>query len=210
MLLKEAFNPNLVQTLEGTPAIVHGGPFANIAHGCNSIVATKMAMKLADYVVTEAGFGSDLGAEKFIDIKCRTANIKPNAVVCIATIKALKYHGGVEKDKIDTPNLEALKLGINNLKINIDNLKNVFGLNAIVAINKYDSDTDKEIDLLIKEVESIGVKISLVESWKNGGNGAVDLAKKVVNLCEEKSEISYAYLLEDSIKEKINKISKKI
>ena len=210
VLLKEAFNPNLVQTLENTPAIVHGGPFANIAHGCNSIVATKMAMKLADYVVTEAGFGADLGAEKFIDIKCRTADINPDAVVCLATIKALKYHGGVEKDKLDIPNVNALKNGINNLRIHIENLINVFGLNVIVAINRYNGDTNEEIELLTNEVENMGVKISLVESWAKGGNGAIDLAKKVVDLCEKKFEMNYAYSLGDGIKEKITKIARKV
>ncbi len=210
VLLKDAINPNLVQTIENTPAIIHGGPFANIAHGCNSIIATKLALKLGEYVVTEAGFGADLGAEKFIDIKCRTANIKPDAVVCVATMKALKYHGGVPKDEIKIENMEALERGIHNLLKHVDNIKNKFGLNVIVAINRFLEDTDKEINFLQEKLQEKGINMSLVEAWGKGGKGAEDLANKVVELCENKTEINYAYNLEDSIKEKIEKISTKI
>ena len=211
VLLKDAFNPNLVQTLENTPAIVHGGPFANIAHGCNSIVGTKMAIKLADYVVTEAGFGADLGAEKFIDIKCRTAGISPDCVVCVATIKALKYHGGQAKEDLDQVNLEALERGIKNLETHIYNLKNVFNVNCIVAINKFNQDSKEEISLLEEKMNKLGVEISLVEAWEKGGNGAIDLAEKVVKICDaKKKDLNYAYELKDSIKDKILNISKKI
>lgn len=210
VLLKDAFNPNLVQTLEGTPAIVHGGPFANIAHGCNSIVATKMALKLSDYIVTEAGFGADLGAEKFLDIKCRIADIKPDAVVCVATIKALKYHGGVEKENLNIPNIEALKKGINNLKIHIQNLKEKFNLNVIVAINKYVQDSEEEINILKTEMDKINVQISLVEAWEKGGNGAIDLATKVAELCENNTQLKFIYNLENSIQDKIVKIAKNV
>ena len=168
VLLKDAIKPNLVQTLEHTPAIIHGGPFANIAHGCNSIIATKMALKLSDYLVTEAGFGADLGAEKFLDIKCRKANIKPDAVVLVATIKAIKYHGGVEKEKILEENMEGLEKGLDNIYRHIDNLKNKFGLNVIIALNKYTSDTQKEIDFLTEKLEEKDVEISLVEGWEKG------------------------------------------
>ena len=210
VLLKDAIKPNLVQTLEHTPAFIHGGPFANIAHGCNSIMATKMALKLGDYVVTEAGFGADLGAEKFLDIKCRTAGIKPSAVVCVATMKALKYHGGVPKEDITKENLEALEEGIHNLLRHIDNIKNKFGLNVIVAINKYLDDTEEEINLLRTKLEEQGINLSLVEAWGKGGEGAKDLASKVANLCEEEKQLNYMYNLEDSIKEKVEKIATKI
>lgn len=210
ILLKDAFNPNLVQTLEHTPAIIHGGPFANIAHGCNSIIATKMAMKLGDYIITEAGFGADLGAEKFLDIKCRKAEIKPDAVVCVATIKALKYHGGASKEEILNENIEALENGIHNLEKHIDNLKNVFGLNVIVAINKYKNDTQREIDFLREKLLEKNIELSLVESWEKGGEGAVDLAEKVVKLAEKNTNFKYTYELNTSIKEKINAISTKI
>lgn len=210
VLLKDALKPNLVQTLEHTPAIVHGGPFANIAHGCNSIIATKLGMKLADYTITEAGFGADLGAEKFINIKCRTAQIKPDAVVCIATMKALKYHGGVSKEEIKQENIEALEKGTKNLFKHIENLKNKFGLNVIVAINKYVDDSEKEIEFLRNKLEENNVEMSLVESWKYGGKGAVDLAQKVVNLCEKETKLNYTYDLNSSIEEKIEKISKEI
>ena len=210
VLLKEAINPNLVQTLEHTPAIVHGGPFANIAHGCNSIIATKMAMKLGDYVITEAGFGADLGAEKFLDIKCRNAKIKPDAVVCVATIKALKYHGGMPKDEIKNENIKALEKGFNNLLKHVDNLKNKYGLNVIVAINKYVHDTEKEIEFLRNKLKEHNIELSLVESWEKGGEGAKDLAEKIVNLAETKSELHYAYELNESIKEKINDVATKI
>ena len=210
VLLKDALKPNLVQTLEHTPAIVHGGPFANIAHGCNSIIATKLGMKLADYTITEAGFGADLGAEKFINIKCRTAQIKPDAVVCIATMKALKYHGGVPKEEIKQENIEALEKGTKNLFKHIENLKNKFGLNVIVAINKYVDDSEKEIEFLRNKLEENNVEMSLVESWEYGGKGAVDLAQKVVNLCEKETKLNYTYNLNSSIEEKIEKISKEI
>lgn len=210
VLLKDAIKPNLVQTLEYTPAIIHGGPFANIAHGCNSIIATKTAMKLADYTITEAGFGSDLGAEKFLDIKCRKANLKPDAVVCVATIRALKYHGGQLKEDIKQENLEALSRGIHNLNKHLDNLKNKFGLNVIVAINKFNTDTEAEIELLSSNLEKQGVEMSLVESHQKGSDGAVDLAEKIVNLCNEPENFKYIYEDTDSIKEKIEKVAKNI
>ena len=210
VLLKDAINPNLVQTLEHTPAIVHGGPFANIAHGCNSIIATKLALKLGEYVVTEAGFGADLGAEKFLDIKCRKAEIKPDAVVCVATIKALKYHGGMPKEEIKNENIEALGRGIQNLLKHIDNLKNKFGLNVIVAINKYTHDTEKEIEFLKNKLQEYGIDLSLVESWEKGGEGAIDLANKIVELTQKDSKLNYIYDLEESIKDKINDVATKI
>ena len=210
VLLKDAFYPNLVQSLEHTPAIVHGGPFANIAHGCNSIVATKLALKLGDYVVTEAGFGADLGAEKFLDIKCRIGNLKPDAVVCVATIKALKYHGGVAKEDITKENMKALEKGVANLLKHIDNLKNVYGLNVVVAINKYSHDTKAEIEFLEEKLKEQNVELSLVESWEKGGDGAIDLAKKVADLAEKPTKFSYAYDVNGSIKEKINSIATKI
>ena len=210
VLLKDALNPNLVQTLEHTPAIIHGGPFANIAHGCNSIIATKMALKLGDYVITEAGFGADLGAEKFLDIKCRKAEIKPDAVVCVATIKALKYHGGMPKDEIKNENIEALERGFNNLLRHVDNLKNKYGLNVIVAINKYTHDTEREIEFLRNKLKEYDIELSLVESWEKGGEGATDLAEKIVKLTEKNSKLNYAYNLNKSIKEKINDVATKI
>ena len=210
VLLKDAINPNLVQTLEHTPAIVHGGPFANIAHGCNSVIATKLALKLGDYVITEAGFGADLGAEKFLDIKCRKAQIKPDAVVCVATIKALKYHGGMPKEEIKNENLEALEKGFNNLLRHVDNLKNKYGLNVIVAINKYIHDTEREVELLRKKLSESRIELSLVESWGKGGKGAIDLAEKIVKLTNKDSNLNYAYDLEDTIKNKINAVATKI
>ena len=210
VLLKDAFNPNIVQTLEGNPTIIHGGPFANIAHGCNSIIATKMALKLGDYVITEAGFGADLGAEKFLDIKCRKAGFKPDAVVCVATIKALKYHGGQEINDIENENLEYLDKGIKNLLKHVDNLKNKFGLNVVVAINRYLQDTDKEIKLLEKRLKEKGVELSLTEVWAKGGKGAEDLAKKVIKLCDEKSDFKYMYEDSDDVIEKIRKVAKKV
>ena len=199
-LLKDAIKPNLVQTLEHTPVIIHGGPFANIAHGCNSIIATKMAIKLADYTVTEAGFGADLGAEKFLDIKCRKANIKPDAVVIVATIKALKYHGGIE----------GLKSGMSNLYKHIENLKDKFGLNVIVAINKFNTDTDEEIKYLQKCLQENGIQSSVVEGWAKGGEGAIDIAQRLIDLTEKQEDFKYIYDLQDSIKTKIEKISKEI
>ena len=207
VLLKDAIKPNLVQTLEHTPAIIHGGPFANIAHGCNSVIATKTALKLADYTITEAGFGSDLGAEKFLDIKCRKANLKPDAVVCVATIRALKYHGGQPKDQIKEENLEALKNGIVNLNRHLDNLKNKFGLNVIVAINKFSTDTQAEINLLKQELDKQNIELSLVESHEKGSTGAVDIAEKLVKLVEKEENFKYIYQDEDTIKEKIEKVA---
>lgn len=207
VLLKDAIKPNLVQTLEHTPAIIHGGPFANIAHGCNSIIATKLAMKLADYTVTEAGFGADLGAEKFLDIKCRKAGIKPNVVVIVATIKALKYHGGIEKEKIQEKNIQGLQNGMNNLYKHIDNIKEKFGLNVIVAINKFNTDNEEEINFIQQELMKKNVEFSLVEGWKKGGKGATDLAEKVVKMSDDSKNIKYIYELEDSIKTKIEKIA---
>ena len=210
VLLKDAIKPNLVQTLEHTPAIVHGGPFANIAHGCNSIIATRTAMKLADYVITEAGFGADLGAEKFLDIKCRKAGLKPDAVVIVATVKAIKYHGGVEKDKLQEENIEGLEKGIDNLYRHIDNLKNKFGLNVIVALNKYNQDTDNEINWLKSKLEEKNVKLSLVEGWAKGGEGAIDIANELVDLVEEKEEFQMMYEDKETIKDKIFKVATKI
>ena len=210
VLLKDAIKPNLVQTLEHTPAIVHGGPFANIAHGCNSIIATRMALKLGDYVITEAGFGADLGAEKFLDIKCRKAGLKPDAVVLVATIKAIKYHGGVEKEKIQEENLEGLEKGMDNLYRHIDNLKNKFGLNVIVALNRYNQDTEKEIEFIEQRLNEKGVELSLVEGWAKGGEGATDVANKLVKLTEQKEDFKYMYDLNESIKSKIQKVATKI
>ena len=210
VLLKDAINPNLVQTLEHTPAIIHGGPFANIAHGCNSIRATKLAMKLGDYVVTEAGFGSDLGAEKFLDIKCRKANLKPDAVVCVATIKAIKYHGGALKEDVQKENMEALKKGMNNLFVHIENMKNVYGMPTIVALNRYTTDTEEEIEYVKKELENKGFKVSLVEGWAKGGDGAIDIAQKIVDLTKQKSELHYSYELNEDIKTKIQNVAQKV
>ncbi len=210
VLLKDAINPNLVQSLEHTPAIVHGGPFANIAHGCNSIIATKLALKLGDYVVTEAGFGADLGAEKFLDIKCRKANLKPDAVVCVATIKALKYHGGMAKDNIKNESIEYLSKGFANLEKHIDNLKNCYGLNVVVAINKYTHDTKNEIEYLQNKLQEKGINLSLVESWEKGGDGAIDLAQKIVELSEKSSNFKFAYQLNETIEQKIKSIATKI
>ena len=211
VLLKDALSPNLVQTLEHTPAIIHGGPFANIAHGCNSVVATKMALKLSDYTVTEAGFGADLGAEKFLNIKTRRLEKTPDIVVIVATIKALKYHGGMAKDELEKEDIEALKNGSKNLLKHIENLKEKFGVNVVVAINKFNQDTENEIETLRKILEKENVELSLVESWSKGGEGAIDLAEKVVYLCEQKeNEFKYIYNLEDTIKEKVEKVSKNI
>ena len=210
VLLKDAIKPNLVQTLEHTPALIHGGPFANIAHGCNSIIATKLAMKLADYTITEAGFGADLGAEKFLDIKCRKAQIKPDAVVIVATIKALKYHGGAEKDKIQEENMEALSKGMANLYKHIDNLKGKFGLNVIVALNKYNTDSLEEIEYVSKQLANKNIDTSVVEGWAKGGEGAIDIAEKLVDLVEKEENFKYIYELQDNIKTKIEKIATEI
>ena len=209
VLLKDAIKPNLVQTLEHTPAIIHGGPFANIAHGCNSVIATKLGMELAEYTVTEAGFGADLGAEKFIDIKCRKAQIKPDVVICVATIKALKYHGGVPKEKILNENIEALKKGMKNLYKHIDNLKNIFGQNVIVAINKFNTDTDVELNYLKEELSKKNIEVSIVESWAKGGNGAKDIAQKIVDMPEIQT-IKYCYDLNDSIVDKVKKVAQNV
>ena len=211
VLLKDAIKPNLVQTLEHTPALVHGGPFANIAHGCNSVIATRMGMKLAEYTITEAGFGADLGAEKFIDIKCRDANIKPNVVVCVATIKALKYHGGAPKENIREEDMISLEKGMNNLYKHIDNIRGRFGLNVVVAINKYDTDKDNELEFVQNELAKREIPSSVVESWKKGGEGALDIANKIVELAEqEEDKFEYIYDLDEAIVEKINKIAMKI
>lgn len=209
-LLKDAIKPNLVQTLEGTPAFVHGGPFANIAHGCNSIIATKLALEYGDYAITEAGFGADLGAEKFLDIKCRYADIEPNAVVIVATVRALKMHGGVAKDDLEPENLEALRNGFENLERHIDNIKNVYNLNPVVAVNQFPTDTQAETDLLIELCEKLGVKCALSEVWAKGGDGAIQLAEYVVEAAEKPSKLEFAYDLEDSIEDKVNAIVQKV
>ena len=209
-LLKDALKPNLVQTLEGTPAIVHGGPFANIAHGCNSIIATKMAMKLGDYAVTEAGFGGDLGAEKFLDIKCRYAGLKPDAVVIVATVRALKMHGGKAKTELNTEDLEALGKGLPNLLRHVSNIKNVYGLPAVVAVNRFPTDTDAEIDLVIEKCKELGVNTVLSTVWAEGGKGGMALAEEVVRLCEEENNFTFSYETELSIEEKIEAVAKKV
>ena len=212
VLLKDAIKPNLVQSLEHTPAIIHGGPFANIAHGCNSVIATKLALKLADYCITEAGFGADLGAEKFLDIKRRVLGKSPDAVVIVATIKALKYHGGVEKAKVQEENIEALKIGFENLKHHINVMKNVYKIMPIVAINKYTFDTDKEIKTLEELLNKENIKMSLVEAWEKGGDGATNLAEKIVKLCEENDskKMEFAYELEDTIEVKLEKVATRV
>ena len=209
-LLKDAIKPNLVQSLEGTPAFVHGGPFANIAHGCNSVIATKMALKLGDYAVTEAGFGADLGAEKFLDIKCRLAGIKPDAVVVVATIRALKMHGGLAKTQLNNEDLEALKKGMPNLLKHVANVKNVFKLPSVVAVNRFPTDTDKEIELVIEKCKELGVNVVLSNVWAEGGKGGEALAHEIVKLCEEKNEFEFSYSLDQSIEDKIDSIVKKV
>lgn len=209
-LLKDALKPNLVQTLEGTPAFIHGGPFANIAHGCNSVIATKMGMKLSDYMITEAGFGADLGAEKFIDIKCRMASIRPNAVVLVATIKALKYNGGVPKTELQTENLEALEKGIPNLLKHIENITKVYHLPVVVAINAFPTDTEAELALVREKCEELGANVALSEVWARGGEGGEELAKEVIRLCEGESTMEYVYDVNASVKEKIEAIAAKV
>ncbi len=210
-LLKDALKPNLVQTLEGTPAFVHGGPFANIAHGCNSVTATTLALKSAEYAITEAGFGADLGAEKFLDIKCRTAGLTPSAVVVVATVRALKMHGGLNKKQLNTENLVALKKGVPNLLRHVSNIKNVYGLPCVVAINRFPTDTDKEIEFIINECKELGVNAVLSEVWEKGGEGGVELAKEVVRLCEnEKANFTFAYELNTSIEDKISSVVRKV
>ena len=211
-LLKDALKPNLVQTLEGTPAFVHGGPFANIAHGCNSVLATKVARKLADYTVTEAGFGADLGAEKFLDIKCRYADMKPDAVVIVATIRALKMHGGVDKKNLAPENLEALEKGLPNLLRHVDNIKNVYKLPGVVALNRFPTDTDAEIDMVIRRCKELGVNTVLSTVWADGGIGGVDLADEVIRLCEEESneEFDFVYPLDIPVEQKIRAVAKRV
>ena len=220
-ILKDAIKPNLVQTLGHTPAIIHGGPFANIAHGCNSIIATKLALKLGEYTVTEAGFGADLGAEKFLDIKCRKAKIKPDIAVIVTTIKALKYHGGVEKEEIQYENIKGIQNGLHNLFIHVENLKVRYGLKVIVALNKFNTDKDEEIEFLEKALKEKNIELSIVEGWKKGGNGAIDIANKIIKETENaeefikefsmiRNEVNYLYPLRDDIKTKIEKIATKI
>lgn len=210
-LLKDAIKPNLVQTLEGTPAFVHGGPFANIAHGCNSVMATKMALKMGDYAVTEAGFGADLGAEKFLDIKCRMAGLTPDAVVIVATVRALKMHGGLDKKQLDIEDLGALEKGIPNLLRHVSNIKNVYKLPCVVAVNRFPTDTDAEIDFIIKKCKELGVNTVLSTVWAEGGKGGEALAKEVVRLCEEeKGDFTFSYDTEMTIAEKIEAIVKKV
>ena len=210
-LLKDAIKPNLVQTLEGTAAIVHGGPFANIAHGCNSVIATKTALKIADYAITEAGFGADLGAEKFLDIKCRMANLTPSAVVVVATVRALKMHGGLQKTELGTENLEALERGIPNLLRHVSNIKNVYKLPSVVAVNRFPTDTDAEIDFIIEKCRELGVNVVLSTVWAEGGRGGEELAREVVRLCEEeKGDFTFSYELSGTIEEKIEAVVKKI
>lgn len=211
-LLVDAVKPNLVQTLEGTPAFVHGGPFANIAHGCNTVLATKMAMSTADYAITEAGFGADLGAEKFLDIKCRAANLKPSAVVVVATVRALKLHGGLKKDQLGEENIEALEKGIPNLLRHVSNIKNVYKLPCVVAVNRFPTDTDNEIDFIIAKCKELGVNTVLSTVWADGGKGGTELAKEVVRLCEEEdnSGFTYSYETDATIEEKIEAIVTKV
>jgi formate--tetrahydrofolate ligase len=209
-LLKDALKPNLVQTLEGTPAFVHGGPFANIAHGCNSVIATRMAMHLADYAITEAGFGADLGAEKFLDIKCRMAGLKPDAVVIVATVRALKLHGGALKTELNNENLEALEKGLPNLLRHVSNIKNVYKLPCVVAVNRFPTDTDNEVDLVIEKCRELGVNVRLSNVWAEGGAGGVELAEEVIRLCGEENNFSFSYESDLTIEEKINAIVKKV
>ena len=209
-LLKDALKPNLVQTLEGTPAFIHGGPFANIAHGCNSIMATRMAMKLGDYCVTEAGFGADLGAEKFLDIKCRMAGLVPSAVVVVATVRALKHHGGVAKAELSQENLAALEKGLPNLLRHVENITKVYGLPCVVAINRFPTDTEAELELVREKCRELGVNVALSEVWGKGGDGGVELAQEVVRLCETQGDFHYAYELGTTIEEKLNAIVRRV
>ena len=209
-LLKDAIKPNLVQTLEGTPAIVHGGPFANIAHGCNSVIATKMAMKLGDYAVTEAGFGADLGAEKFLDIKCRVAGLRPDAVVVVATVRALKMHGGRAKTELGEEDLAALEKGIPNLLRHVSNIRNVYKLPCVVAVNRFPTDTDAEIELVIEKCKALGVNVVLSTVWADGGRGGEALAREVVRLCEEENDFSFSYELDGTIEDKIESVVKRV
>ena len=210
VLLRDALAPNLVQTLENSPAFIHGGPFANIAHGCNSVIATKTALKLADYVVTEAGFGADLGAEKFIDIKCRKSGLRPSATVIVATVRAIKYHGGADLKTITQENLAALDKGLVNLERHVDNVQRVYGIPCVVSINHFTSDTAAEVDMLKACMAKLGVKVVLATHWADGGKGATELAKMVVEMCEKKSTLSFVYEEQDSLWDKVNKIAKKV
>ena len=209
-LLRDALSPNLVQTLEGTPALVHGGPFANIAHGCNSVLATRMAMKLGDYAITEAGFGADLGAEKFLDIKCRVAGLRPSAVVIVATIRALKMHGGLAKTELGSENLEALEKGLPNLLRHVSNIRDVYKLPSVVAVNRFPTDTDAEVALIIEKCKALGVNVVLSNVWAEGGKGGVELAEEVVRLCEQPNDFAFSYDTDLSITEKIETIVKRI
>ena len=210
VLLKDALKPNLVQTLENNPAFIHGGPFANIAHGCNSVIATQAALKLADYVVTEAGFGADLGAEKFVDIKCRKSGLRPSAAVIVATVRAMKYHGGADLKTITTEDVDALAKGIVNLERHVENVTKNYGIPCVVSINKFNTDTKAELDLLYERMKKMGVPVVLATHWGDGGKGAADLANIVVGLCEQKSEMTFVYDEQDTLWEKVNKIAKKI
>ena len=209
-LLKDAIKPNLVQTLEGTPAFVHGGPFANIAHGCNSVMATRLALKLSDYTVTEAGFAADLGAEKFVDIKCRMAGLKPDAMVVVATVRALKYHGGVPKTELGEENLEALEKGLPNLLQHVSNVKDVWGVPCVVALNRFPTDTEAELRLVEDKCRELGVNVALSEVWGKGGEGGMALAEEVVRLCEQPNTFRFTYELDQPIEEKIRAIAKRI
>ena len=209
-LLKDALKPNLVQTLEGTPTFIHGGPFANIAHGCNSIMATRMALKLSDYTVTEAGFGADLGAEKFLDIKCRMAGLTPSAVVVVATVRALKNHGGVPKDQLNTENLEALEKGLPNLLQHVENITKVFGLPCVVALNAFATDTEAELKLVEERCRALGVRVALCQVWAKGGEGGVELAEEVVRLCQQPGNFQFSYDEKAPIEEKLNTIARRI
>jgi formate--tetrahydrofolate ligase len=210
VLLKDALAPNLVQTLENNPAFIHGGPFANIAHGCNSVIATQSALKLADYVVTEAGFGADLGAEKFLDIKCRKSGLRPSAAVIVATMRALKYHGGVDVKEVNKENLAALEKGLVNLERHVENVSKVYGIPCVVSFNRFTFDTQAEVDLVKAKVGKLGVPFVMANHWAEGGKGAADLAKIVVGLCEQPSKPAFVYEDTDSLWEKINKIAKKV
>jgi formate--tetrahydrofolate ligase len=209
-LLKDALKPNLVQTLEHNPVFIHGGPFANIAHGCNSVMATRMALKFGDYAITEAGFAADLGAEKFFDIKCRMAGLKPSAVVLVATVRALKFHGGVPKDQLNEENLEALEKGLPNLLRHLDNMKNVYGLPTVVAINAFPTDTEAELKLVEDKCKEMGVNVALSEVWAKGGEGGEELAKEVVRLCDQPNDFDFAYSLDGTIEEKMEQIARRI
>jgi formate--tetrahydrofolate ligase len=210
VLLRDALAPNLVQTLENSPAFIHGGPFANIAHGCNSVIATKTALKLADYVVTEAGFGADLGAEKFVDIKCRKSGLRPSATVIVATVRAMKYHGGADLKTITQENLAALDKGLVNLERHVDNVQRVYGIPCVVSINHFTSDTAAEVDMLKARMAKLGVKVVLATHWADGGKGATELARIVVGMCEKKSALTFVYDEQDSLWDKVNKIAKKV